>query len=410
MTMYRTLANPASHPETYRPDGGYTLGAVVILALIGLASAVTLGTLQGFLMTKGFSIFLVSALIIGLAHGYLLSWSVKLCKIRSPFLCAYLASLSGIFACLCFLFYGYQHFEWKLADVPSQARVLARDFEKHKAATDAQPAEMRQMLDKLKQDGSLRETLAVDGFFSYMDMMARRGVKMVDLKARNREPTNLGYTGSYLYWGFEAILIAAIACGLAISQAKAPFCEACDCWKTPFVTGSLICDPKNARAALEAGDLSAFDPSRPIEPGDQVLHAALWKCSECEKADWIEVRLHTISLHSEWSGKGTVKPLKHICTVSYPGSAASALTVLIQALRVQEAVESAIKENVAQLGQQLNILSWVVLFFAFLVIAGSSIFWFVEGALPLPGFGVGAVLVLCGWGLRWVAERESTRH
>lgn len=143
------------------------------------------------------------------------------------------------------------------------------------------------------------------GFWEYMDLRATEGVRFG--KAGN----GIGYTGSIIYWAFEAIVTAAGAAALAAVCVGSPFCEGCNRWKRKRQLGPYRVEPGYAVPAVANGI-----PTGLLVPADgkKSVVVALYVCPGCAEEGTVDVKL-----------TGTHQDGKKMMTwngfVTYPGEA-----------------------------------------------------------------------------------------
>jgi hypothetical protein len=311
---------------------------------------------------------------------------------------------------LCLHLFQYVVFERSLAAVPSDIRSIARDFAQLHAHRNEQSDEAQNLLDEMVRQPDVRESLAVNGFFDYVDMMARRGMTITDAKKPGRAPENLGYRGTYAYWIAEILLIFGITYGFAASQASQPFCVPCESWKLPKSSGFVMGGPVAIKKFSISGDLAVFGSAREIEPKENLLKVTVLACPVCGSPDQIEVRLESTIHHMDWHGKSSAKPQSVLCTVSCPGDANS-IRPLLQTPQREETAKQLIGESEAGFGRSLLVYGWVILTVAGLVLCATLLsFFYVKKFSPFGGILLSLIIAGCGWGLRLIGLREIKRH
>ncbi len=162
-----------------------------------------------------------------------------------------------------------------------------------------------------RQNG-MAQALPADGLLSFLDGQASEGLNVTSLRGGG---FNLGYFGTWLYWGVELVLVAGLAVFGPFLGAAEPFCEDCNSWKKERPLGTLHGDGAAAAAALTAGDvgrLTAFDPTR--AGGNLPLFAAV--CPNCDDNATIAVTLYQTIQNAE----GQVER-RELARVTFPGAA-----------------------------------------------------------------------------------------
>jgi hypothetical protein len=397
-------------PRRYRADGGCSAAGAAILGLAAIGAALALGLLQGYFISVGFNMFIFSAGMIGWGLGYLLTFGVKSGKVRSLLVCGAVAVVSGTVVIGCMHYFQYRVFENSLSRVPVGIREMARHLEAVQAQRDQLPPPAQEWLDLLAKNQELRESYAVASFLEYVDLMARRGLRVKDQKNPGREPERLGYWPTYLYWGAEWLIIVGVTYGFLAAKASQPYCCACQRWKAKTKSGLVIGVLKKAPRALLAGNLAAFDYSRGIEPKSVVLQMSLLECPQCGSPQEFEVRLETMRVGMTSNGQTPLKPTGTLCTVTYPAESRAAFDELFQPRQSLPVARSAARAADTEFAGSSLWLAWVLFGVSGLGVLGSVAYcWFLRTFEP-TGFVISAILAGCGWALRWVARRNLKRR
>jgi hypothetical protein len=286
-------------PEEYVPEGGFSAaGLPVLLAGLG-AAAVGLGWVASFI-GQWFYLILVFPVAIGLGLigvGVLLG---RLTKMRSPGLAVLFGLVSATLAIVAMHYFNYQRFlkqrDEVLKKVPDLDAVQA-------PLHDPKEAEAVQFL---------RDARKVNSFPSYVTFEARQGVT---ISGRGKGGLNLGFTGTWIYWGVELAVVAGMAIFGLIGGAAAPFCSTCKDWKQERPLGTLERRDTDVAAVLRSGEierLKAYDPA--LGGGNLVVTAAV--CPNCKGEAPISVRLVEVTKNEK--GEEQRNELAH---VTYPGAA-----------------------------------------------------------------------------------------
>ena len=170
-------------PAPHRPDGGCPMSGLVMLAVACPIAGLALGVLAG-VISQWFYFIILFPLCIGLGVGGIGAFVVTQGKVRSPLVCGLAGFLGGCVAVLCMHYYDYYSFENQLTEVSPVVRKAAAQFDQLQAKRAELPPEVQELLDDLARDSQLREALAVDGFRSHLDLMARRGVEISSKRGR----------------------------------------------------------------------------------------------------------------------------------------------------------------------------------------------------------------------------------
>ncbi len=313
---------PQSFPvRLYVPDGGMSLGgAMQLVGTLGLAGII-LGGIASFI-SRFFYLVLLFPIGIGLLLGWVGSRCIRAFKIRRPLTCGVAGFVAGCLAMLSMHYFDYRHFEVTLAAEAGEdlelLQSIARDAERIKANPSDIPEEQRAdvlaFIGELEKDPQLRRALLVDSLWSYLDFSAHQGV---ELKRGAGNGINLGYWGSYIYWGIEALIVAGIAFGVMKGAAAEPFCGECIAWKAAETWGPLS-HPEAVEQSLREGRVEPFE-SDIAGKGEQVAVTA-FRCPTCADAGEIDVRVERLTVNS----KGEVQR-KRTVQVTYPAEAYRAL-------------------------------------------------------------------------------------
>src|SRR5262249_3477598 len=161
----------------------------------------------------------------------------------------------------------------------------------------------------------LREALEEDdGFGSYLDASARIGLTVSDRS--NKTGFNLGYAGTYAYWGVEFLVVAGLALLGARCAAGRPFCWQCGRWKQERFLGTLReVGDGDVGTLMRKGNLAGLLEHRPAPGGGGLaLSAAICPC--CVKEAPLDVRLERITASRN-------RPARELAHLSFPGEALS---------------------------------------------------------------------------------------
>lgn len=150
------------------------------------------------------------------------------------------------------------------------------------------------------------------GFLEYMDLHAQEGVRIGKAGAGNK--SNLGYTGTIIYWAVEALVTAVAAALIAGTMVTSPFCEACNAWKKKRTFGPYRVEPTSAAPAVAVGV-----PAGIVAPaeGQKKVTLSVYVCPHCGEEGTIDVLLE--GAHVE--GKQTTN---YRVFMTYPGEALAA--------------------------------------------------------------------------------------
>jgi hypothetical protein len=308
----------------YRADGGFGMVGSGILIGLSMLAAVALGWLVSF-VEQWIYLILIFPLLIGALVGVVGVLGIKLGKVRSPALGGLAGFLAGCVAMLSMHYFDYLAFRAEVQrTIPPGQQALLEAM--GPAQLDALP---RQVQEQVRED---RRALRVRSFPAYMDYEATNGVTIQRVGhggAANDRGMNLGYVGSFIYWGVEVLIVAGVAFVIMMGAAAMPFCRECQAWKQERKLGTLAFRPGDVGgaglvAALgsgEVGRLLDYSPSA----GDGPLHLSAAVCPRCGGEGTIDLKL----LHKYKTAKNEDKA-QELLHVTYPGQALPALEAIFQ--------------------------------------------------------------------------------
>lgn len=209
------LARDVSFAVTpYRPEGGFSPLGLVLL-LVGLSIAGILLGVATYFVSKLIYLILVFPLFIGIGLGAVGAFLVKAGKVRTPWLAGVAGLLAGILAMTTQHYLTYRSFMAEIDPVRQEIKDNLNQIP---------PAERAQ----------IQRIIAVDSFPSFIDYQAHEGVSINRARGGNNDKgINLGYIGTYIYWGIETLIVAGIVLVATRKTALEPFCSVTNEWKTP---------------------------------------------------------------------------------------------------------------------------------------------------------------------------------
>lgn len=284
-------------PEKHCSDGGFRLIGLPLLFGSLFVAAAGLGWLASFIGQWFYLIFLfpfgiaVSLVIVGAKIG---QWT----HLRN----GVIAGVAGTFAGVVSITSMHYFDSVRFFDNPDVKQVFA-----------ALPPEMRP-----------------DTFPQYMDMMATQGVSI----GRGGGGLNLGYVGSWIYWGVEMLLVTGMTFFALIGGAQEPYCSSCERWKVYRLLGTL--QEKRgglAKECVEGGDLPGLLNFVPAS-ADGDLWLSVAECPVGGASCPLTVKLESVTVNAK---KEVEK--KELLEMTYPGEAIADLEALF--VPVVEVVEPA---------------------------------------------------------------------
>jgi hypothetical protein len=256
-------------PTEYTPDGGVSLIGLPILAIALGMGAVALGWLASFI---GQAFYLIVLFPIGIGLGLIFVGSLAStpAKLRSIPVAAVFGLLAGLLAMVSMHFFDYRR------------------------AMDGAPPGFEM------------------SFLQYLDFEANQGVVI----GRANSGFNIGYVGTWIYWGVETLIVAGFSLLGMAGVAAAPFCRGCETWKKEHNLGALGGAPEPVLEAFRAGDFDSLHQHKAsaISQDDLVFTAHI--CPNCRQRAPIDVKLQ----HKVSNDKGE-ESLVELAHLTYPGSA-----------------------------------------------------------------------------------------
>lgn len=169
----------------------------------------------------------------------------------------------------------------------------------------------------------------------YFDRQATAGVQLFGRPGRGGG-INLGYVGSFIYWGAEVLVVLFIGCVLGVIIAASPFCADCNRWKDKKELGTCLVAMEGDRAAtieLLQKDFAGGRLSRLAgEDDDAILKIAMsaYVCPNCAEGS-VDAQLHWFDVDSEGKPARQDLPL-----ISYPPEAIQVFETLFRPERKQD--------------------------------------------------------------------------
>lgn len=254
--------------KPYQPSNKVTSTGIKWLLLSSVIGGVAIGGLTHLISLLVYLIVLFP-LGMGFAGGTVMVAAIRKGKVRNPAIATLFGILTGL------LIYGSLHGAgyWQFKQLASGQ--ITKELE---GVSDNQSNNII--------DTFLQEKTGSKGFLGYLKHNAQQGVSIGRLESTG---TNLGETGTWIYWLIELAIIDIMIAAIAYSTAKNPFCENGDQWyKHPEHIG--IVNPQCSENFLnllqndrfgEAGKL--LDPLQGIHPAN--LEVYLERCPCCKFSD-----------------------------------------------------------------------------------------------------------------------------
>lgn len=255
----------------YAAEGGFRPGGLLLMLLALAGAGAALGLAAHFL-GKLIYLILIYPLLIGVLLGAVGRRTARSGHVRSPLLGGLAGFLGGVFAMAVMHYAAYVELQRALqAEMPAEVQTLTDEQLEAIVATAGDPEQARQDLAVLRASRSFRQ---------FMDFSAQQGVSIGSRRSRG---INLGYAGTYIYWGIEVLIVGLMALYMMREATSAPYCAVCEAWKESRVL-ALVERSDAARRGVEGGDLALLAESGPSTQGwsNFALHGAL--CPNCKGA------------------------------------------------------------------------------------------------------------------------------
>jgi hypothetical protein len=313
-------AHPAFEVTPYRPDGGFSqLGSLLAIGL-SLVGGLVLGYAAWF-VSQWFFLVLIFPFLIGLALGGLGRLGVRLGKVRSPFMAGLAGFCGGCVAMIAMQYFEYLQFQKDMEKIHPGLRAMAADPNLGKMLMLQPDKEDKNAPDPEKAVAWLQDAVKVNDFLGYIDFSARQGVQLTSTRGGGKDRgINLGYHGSYIYWGIELLIVAGVAFAMTRGAAAEPFCTACNNWKQERPVGTLSHSAAHCSEAVSRGTLTKLIEPPAAGAPIETLTLAAAVCPNCLTNSPVDVKLERLTVSAK--GEQQRATLAH---VTYPGEALDAL-------------------------------------------------------------------------------------
>lgn len=240
---------PRFESQPYQAEGGVNPAGVLLLLFLVTASGLLLGGIAS-LVSRFFYLIVLFPLVMGAGTGLAGMVGVHVGKVRNVWLAAFIGFFGGCLALFTMHYCDYLHFRSQLPEI-------------------------------LQPEVS---------FFRYIDASAEQGVNISRL-ARGSS-MNMGYVGTYIYYGFEMLVAAAASLFVTIVNANDPFCRRCNNWKAEHRLGHVENAPREVVEALRRGELYALQPSLST---NSFVRLIVYTCPNCRAEAPIEILAQRIT-------------------------------------------------------------------------------------------------------------------
>lgn len=326
----------------YRADGGFPVwGAIQLMGVLGTAG-ILLGAMASFISSY-FWLIVLFPLAIGLILGVVGSMCLKRFKVRSPKVCGVIGFLAGCFAMLAMHYVDYQsarrEIDSQLGANGPVLRALVQKIDEAKAKGEELPEDMKTSLAELEKDPRFLQVMhavRLDSVWKYIDFKAHEGVEL-KRAARGGAGANLGYVGSYIYFGFEAFLVGIVAFFLMLEAAGNPFCRECGEWKVEHKWGPVDQAGQVAQSIL-SGSVKPCTSGQEVSVPQGVVSA--YSCPTCGVEGNVDVKVQQFTFNAKGERSET-----QLAFVTFPGTVWEPLQVACNPPAVV-ATEEAVQESI----------------------------------------------------------------
>jgi hypothetical protein len=295
-------------PEEYSPDGGFSVIGIPILLVALCLAAIFMGGLASIIGSFFYLIFIFPVGIsLGVAAvGYFI---VHLTKMRNMLVAGILGLISGVVAMVSMHFFDYQWF------------LLAREVDTEEIREIEKIPAHRRTPEQAAAIQSLKETKDVNSFGSFMHFQATQGVSIGKV---GREGTNIGFTGTWIYWSLELLCVAVCTTGGLVLGSMRPFCTDCETWKKARKLGTLQIDDGEIVEVMKDGKVDDLHIHDPAETGGNVILTA-YVCPNCRSEAPIVIKVEEVKVKDAKKGETETKERAKLV---FPGEALAAFKAL----------------------------------------------------------------------------------
>lgn len=310
-------------PTPYRADGAFSFGSgMQLVGLLGILG-ILLGVLAGFI-SRIFYLVLLFPIVIGGCIGTVGSYCIRRFHVRNPLMCGAAGFVAGCLAMFTMHYTEFKFFEKNMAESlgeegreVQQIALRADEIHAHwEQATEVEQA----IITELEMNPAGLRALQADNIWKYIDMIARQGVEINPNAGGPGRGINLGYTGSYIYWGVEMLIVAGLAFSLMSHAAGEPYCNECGTWKVAQLFGPFAESQELARS-IQQGTLTPFARQSETSPVDGMI--AIFSCPACQPHGETDVRVERWTVNKKGE---TIK--KRLTQMTYPAEAFPVLQVV----------------------------------------------------------------------------------
>lgn len=291
--------------QRYRADGWYSVPSLMQISGALAAAGIGLGVVAAFI-GQYFWLIVLFPMAIGFAMGGVGTLLVNKFHIRNPWICALAGLCAGVFAMLAMHFTNFRLHEAAIREYiePSVLKIV-RGADANGADV---PEEIQDLIRNLRGNPAFWAAVQVDSFPKFMDYKAIEGV---EIRGKRGRRANLGYSGTWMYWGFEIFLVAGVALALMKSASEQPYCAEAHAWKPCQKIGPFLYSPEQIDL-WKRGELCVLTPADDVSQPTLMIHVYPSPGQESEQP----VDLFLERLTYDKNGKARTKTLAKL---TYPG-------------------------------------------------------------------------------------------
>lgn len=290
--------------RAYRASGLSHPGAIYRLALICLVAGIAAGLVEGYI-SRWLNVLLVFPGLLGLVIGVTATQRVDRLHIRAPLLVAILAGSAGLVG---------------------QAAVVGTQYYQFRVEMRSQFGDnpgIANMADRVV-DAAIEQETGHGGFAGYLLIRASSGTQI----KRGGESSGLTLSGPWFWglFGLNFLIAAGIAAQMGFSEARKPYCEACQNWydRTDNIARGSV-EKGAITATLSAIERGAFNEVPGLLGKSHPAGASTLQLLRCSKCSGHEPQLTYVVIDGIGKKQKTTKPL---VTMLRPEDAKSLLSAL----------------------------------------------------------------------------------
>jgi hypothetical protein len=194
--------------KPYKPSGKVPVFSYPSMSLASLGGGYIVGNITHFISQLFYLVF-IFPIGMGFLGGLCIFLAINSSKVRNPVIAAVFGIITGLSIYSTTNYLDYQSFK----------NGTISEIKKDPDLKNSNP--------ELAVNKILQSEVGSDGFIGFIKYEAKQGVSIGRI---GRSESNLGETGTWIYWFIELAIVTSITTGLAISSASQPFSEESDDW------------------------------------------------------------------------------------------------------------------------------------------------------------------------------------